>query len=389
MSLMYIHQAQEVHFNLANIERLYLASQQNQSQNQNHILSALTKTVYENARYALESEAERLDRLIQGLTVSPEQTDTAKWIQYLELLSDPAVYTFIEADKHQTEKTFTNGAEAGVEDDDAVIIGLHTVRNLKSMSHKPVNKYILDKIEIATKNNNVHLIEFICDLIRLIRKKLVWTYLELVAWDEGMCRAAEFGHTDMVRAITQMNVADPAKTLQVACLKGSVDIVRFLLERPFQFDETLSMMNAIMGKHTEIVRLLLADPHGRIQPTGGTLTQACQYGSAEIVKLFLDDPNSEQYESLGAPYWETSSFLIETAISRDRSDIVKILLDDGRIEPAGALKCALQTGNTEIISLLLQDKRIDPTKIYISGFTHKKMIQHNLTHLLPLFGFVE
>jgi hypothetical protein len=119
------------------------------------------------------------------------------------------------------------------------------------------------------------------------------------------------------------------------------------------------------------------------------VTTALLHGSAELAKVFLDDKSidiskinfmrvatNNKVENmkllLDHPRVDNSKICtISQALGSKESntEIVKMLLEDGSIDPArfdnSAIRHAVNAGFADIVELLLADKRVDPTKVNI------------------------
>jgi hypothetical protein len=80
----------------------------------------------------------------------------------------------------------------------------------------------------------------------------------------------------------------------------------------------------------------------------------CQYGFTEIVKILLEDGRADpRVKNSVTMYW---------ALNNLYTDIIKLLIKDGRADPSidknGALDWAADEGHVNIIKQLLKDQRI-------------------------------
>lgn len=117
------------------------------------------------------------------------------------------------------------------------------------------------------------------------------------------------------------------------------------------------------------------------------VTSALLHGSVELAKVFLDDKSIDiskinfmrvatKVENmkllLDHPRVDNSKICtISQALGskEPNTEIVKMLLEDGSIDPArldnSAIQHAVNAGFADIVELLLADKRVDPTKVNI------------------------
>lgn len=84
---------------------------------------------------------------------------------------------------------------------------------------------------------------------------------------------------------------------------------------------------------------------------------ACRHGYTEIVKLLLEDPRVNPAAK--------NNDAIRDACYYGHTDIVKLLLEDKRVDSSAlnnyAFRWASQNGHTDIVKLLLLDNRVDPS----------------------------
>jgi ankyrin repeat protein len=92
-------------------------------------------------------------------------------------------------------------------------------------------------------------------------------------------------------------------------------------------------------------------------PCNIALEVATRSRQVEVFKLLLNDARVQP-----------NYHILMMASLNGLSDFVKLLLDDGRIDPTGSnsdvgdlLSVAARQGHLEVVALLLRDKRMDPT----------------------------
>jgi ankyrin repeat protein len=111
--------------------------------------------------------------------------------------------------------------------------------------------------------------------------------------------------------------------------------------------------------HANEVRLFLTIGYNSIDPAKDDsygLRAACLSGRTEVVQILLEDGRSNPSVLSSEP--------IRLAVSSRFPDIVRLLLNDGRADPScrgsSALLCACDSGETEIVRMLLEDGRSYP-----------------------------
>ena len=86
------------------------------------------------------------------------------------------------------------------------------------------------------------------------------------------------------------------------------------------------------------------------------ITRACQIGDVDRVRELLQN---------GANPTENNNAPIAYASCNGHADIVKLLLQDGQVDPSvfynAPIRNASYYGHPKIVEMLLQDRRVDPT----------------------------
>lgn len=109
--------------------------------------------------------------------------------------------------------------------------------------------------------------------------------------------------------------------------------------------------------NSEIIQLALKRADTRA--LGSAIFLASENGHSEVVKLLLNDPRVDPSVSYNSA--------IRFASRNGHSEVVKLLLDDPRVDPSAddneALRQASQNGHIEVVKLLLADSRVDPSAV--------------------------
>uniref|UniRef100_A0A6C0C5D5 Uncharacterized protein n=1 Tax=viral metagenome TaxID=1070528 RepID=A0A6C0C5D5_9ZZZZ len=118
-------------------------------------------------------------------------------------------------------------------------------------------------------------------------------------------------------------------------------------------------IDLIRNKNTSRLQQLISQPgFNPSHQQNRLLIFAVTCNNLEAVKLLLADKRVD-------PVNPRNSGALRIAAKNGFSDIVKILLDDGRSDPASlqnyAIKIASENGFANTVKLLLQDKRVDPS----------------------------
>jgi ankyrin repeat protein len=148
----------------------------------------------------------------------------------------------------------------------------------------------------ACKTGNIDIIK--C-MLNKSKNKLV------VHIDKYVILSCQYGYIEIVKYLTdflsdeQQNVCYN-KSFQMACDKGNLDIVMFLVEMEnnninINYDNDCSFCSACYKGHIEIVKYLLSIPNNNINincDDNGPFCSACYKGHIEIVKYLLSIPNN-------------------------------------------------------------------------------------------------
>lgn len=146
--------------------------------------------------------------------------------------------------------------------------------------------------------------------------------------------------------------------LSASAEKGHSEVVKLLLKdgrlNP-GWKSNMAIWKAANNGDTAIVELLLADP--RVDPSDHdnmAIIAALICGHIDIVKLLLTDKRVV-----------VSEYNFEDVVRKSNVEIVRILLEDGRVNPSFdnnlPIRIATKNGNDRIVRLLLADDRVDPT----------------------------
>lgn len=99
------------------------------------------------------------------------------------------------------------------------------------------------------------------------------------------------------------------------------------------------------------------------ESVGRSLFVAARRGDVEEVKALLQHPLVDPSFAVGHD-WRGARTALREAAYFGRVEVVRVLLEDGRADPAAdgsvALRWAARDGHVDIVSLLLEDKRSDP-----------------------------
>lgn len=205
---------------------------------------------------------------------------------------------------------------------------------------------------------------------------------------QGFHFAAETGNLPLLQQLS----TDPAvkinwkngfgfTPLSVACQRGHLEVVRFLLGSPDLKPDVNRRGEtpfgiACQGGHVEIIKLLMADERVDVNYEDGDkwtpFMYACRDGLVELVKLLLTERRIEADHQ--GNNFETG---LSLASQDGHVEIVKILLATDRIHVnqvtdlnQSPFHLACQQGHSEVVKIFLADERVDlETTDYFSNFT--------------------
>ena len=118
------------------------------------------------------------------------------------------------------------------------------------------------------------------------------------------------------------------------------------------------MLNsAIKNADFKIAKKILTNPLSNFDSEyyNRVLKKASYVGDAEVVTFWLEKGADPRY---------SDDYAIRTACAQGHTNVVKILLDDGRADPACKYNLCIQTaslhGHADVVKLLLADQRVNP-----------------------------
>jgi ankyrin repeat protein len=101
----------------------------------------------------------------------------------------------------------------------------------------------------------------------------------------------------------------------------------------------------------------LFDPSVRDDENDSAIEIASYYGRTEVVRLLLSDNRVDPSAC--------DSYAIKWASQNGHDKVVRLLLSDNRVDPSDinnyAIKMASHNGHVEVVRLLLSDNRVDPS----------------------------
>jgi hypothetical protein len=201
-------------------------------------------------------------------------------------------------------------------------------------------------------------------------------------------RYIESNDVKNVQRMLQEGKVDPSKkdnmALEVASERGYTEIVRLLLEDERVFpnhvvmrvyeSNNIEMLNlfldyisvrsvedlfdrAYSDRRNDIIEFLINHPMYEILNPRPFIVNAAWDGRTDIVRILLENGRED-------PRVSNNSAIIR-ASENGHADVVRLLLQDGRADPSdynnSAIIRASQNGHADVVSLLLEDGRSDPS----------------------------
>jgi ankyrin repeat protein len=164
------------------------------------------------------------------------------------------------------------------------------------------------------------------------------------------------GHIHVVEELLKDPRVDPGYdgnwALRKSIKKGNVMMVNLLLNDKRIVPDIETMKDVIENDCVEVMREMLKNKKVNLK---GVLQLAVIKERLEIIKLLLDDPRVDPSDN--------SDTCIQYASESGNFEIVWLLLSDPRVNPGAnnnyAIKCANKNGHTKIVDLLSSDPRVD------------------------------
>ena len=196
--------------------------------------------------------------------------------------------------------------------------------------------------------------------------------------------ASYFGHLKIVTLLSQCAVAatDIHDSLLVALKQNQIPVLKFLLTHPMcnpclENNELFRL--ACLQNKFKVVSLLLEDE--RINPADNNhegLLWACKYGHHETASIILKDKRVDPSQNKA---------LLYMAVKWNRLEIVKLLLDDARIETADIkndlIEMAAHYSYSEVYSIL-GGKSCNPKLDQLEASIEKEIPDKQLIDIVQL-----
>jgi ankyrin repeat protein len=186
-------------------------------------------------------------------------------------------------------------------------------------------------------------------------------------WCCGIQLAAERGNLSVVKMLIEDGRHPPdsfVKALAAACKKGQLPVVRCILD-DYDVDpsdqKNIAFLMACKHGQLDIVVYLLKDK--RVNPTAegsAGFTSAIENGHMHVVRLLQDDAR------MGGVGDGIASEAFSKACAKGQVAMVRFLCDPntGIVNPSAndndAVIRASANGHSEVVKLLLEDERVDP-----------------------------
>lgn len=273
-----------------------------------------------------------------GLACSEGHIDVVKALLASDLV-DPSA-----DDNYAIKRACENGHSKVVK----LLLGLHKTGSRKSFYGKidpsSENNYA---IRMACKNGHLQVVKLLLEDGR-VNPFTDNSYPIKIA--------SENGRTDVVRLLLQHNKfvisGDHGYTLKLAAANGHLEIVKLLMDAGKYTDNflTISLMEASNRGHEDVVYFLLE--RLKLYESGTLILDVMvYYGCTIAAKILLEDEDVVP-----------SANLLKIAARKGYSEIVLMLLNDGRFDPSMnnnyALRWARDNKHFDVVALLLEYERV-------------------------------
>jgi hypothetical protein len=140
--------------------------------------------------------------------------------------------------------------------------------------------------------------------------------------------------------------------IKSAITRNEIDSVKILLPK---FDKNLVLDFILRGDHVNILSAIIEAGFDPRCDNNIAIRKAVWYGGIYITKFLLAHPNVDPTVD--------NFYVMEAAIKQSNSGILRLLLDDLRMDQAvkGCIVSAAIFGTPDIVEMLLADTRVDPS----------------------------
>jgi ankyrin repeat protein len=174
-------------------------------------------------------------------------------------------------------------------------------------------------------------------------------------------------HLDTLKVLLKDGRCDPGLVaIQLASIRNYVEIVEALLQDPRVNPNTGAFPRAAYFGHTELVEIFIHNP--RLDPASEhnrAIRNAARMGNSNIVKVLL----ALQTRGVDPGEIFNGKNALDEAVYQGHTKVVKLLIDDTRVNPASqhnlAIRIAARKGNSAMVKCLLALKSpgVDPGEI--------------------------
>ena len=174
--------------------------------------------------------------------------------------------------------------------------------------------------------------------------------------NEGLYFAAHYGTSDLLPLLLENYVGDIADdTIHVALYKGRTEIIKWALDAGQLNASTENLMRVACSGHLDVAKMWF-EYHG-MDPGNDAIDEAANCGNTEVVEWLMLDYGLELIDPNHA---------LCMAAYNGNTDMVKLLIDSGKADPAADNQCAVRSatirGYTPVVKLLMEYKGVD-TKV--------------------------
>ncbi|KAJ3268041.1 hypothetical protein HDV01_003513 [Terramyces sp. JEL0728] len=195
-------------------------------------------------------------------------------------------------------------------------------------------------------------------------------------------RASHFGCFSILKSLDMCPSTSENILVRSSCKYGYMEMLLHYINHPkvdLQCFNNAPLVSACKSNHIQIVELLLKTIDPSVN-NNECIRICAKYGYIDLVKLLLRDPRVVPTDTLWRccinghfstvkylmdyvePY-ESNNLAIRQACINGNVDIIKLLLDDSRVDPSDhdneAIKYASYFGHLKVVEMLLSDPRVD------------------------------
>lgn len=223
-------------------------------------------------------------------------------------------------------------------------------------AHLPVQEYQILRTSIRIKLSIVQKVKF--QTYRQITSKTPSNASSIISPRFDCLSKTEFEYISrtnkdhFLKALKSTRHHSPNALLR-SCQQNTIEITKqLLLDKRYTQGQRLKALKwSVYVGHVEQVKLLIQDQSW--SDLTDILHLACELGQSDIVDLLIKDGRCDPM------YWD--GYCLDIAVEYGNLDVLMALLRDPRLDPTcKAFTTAIDLGYIDIISVLLNDGRLNP-----------------------------